>query len=109
FEGLEVRYMPTALQVTSLTATATGFVAQFNQAFDPAPLNVYDASSAYGPDDASGVNSHATDTLTFGGTPTGGTFTLAFQGSTTAAINYSTVAATLQTNIQNALNALGTI
>ena len=45
-------------------------------------------------------------TINFVGSPTGGTFTLTFGGLTTAAITWSGTTATLQTNIQNALNAL---
>lgn len=48
-------------------------------------------------------------TITFTGTPTGGTFTLSFGGQVTAAITYSTTAATLQANILAALAALSTI
>ncbi len=43
------------------------------------------------------------------GSPTGGTFQLKFNGSSTATINYSTNPGTLQANIQNALDALSTI
>src|SRR5262249_41215198 len=56
---------------------------------------------------AGGVN--AVQTLTFGGTVTGGTFTLTFNGQTTGAINWSATTSTLQANIQAALNALPTI
>ncbi len=53
---------------------------------------------------------NAVQTITFGGTiTTGSTFTLSFNDATTAAIAYSTATATLQSNIQNALNALATI
>lgn len=45
-------------------------------------------------------------TLTIGGTPTGGTFRLAFQGYTTGAISWSSTNATLIANIQAALDAL---
>lgn len=48
-------------------------------------------------------------TITFGGTPTGGTFKLAFQGQTTAAITWSATNATLIANIDAALEALGNI
>jgi len=44
-------------------------------------------------------------TLTFGGTPTGGTFTLTFGGQTTGAIAYNATSATVQT----AMEALSTI
>lgn len=45
-------------------------------------------------------------TLTIGGTPTGGTFKLAFGGYTTGAIAWSATNATLIANIQAALDAL---
>lgn len=45
-------------------------------------------------------------TLTFTGTPTGGTFRLSFNGQVTAPITYSTTDATLQANILAALIAL---
>ena len=54
-------------------------------------------------------STNAVETLTFTGSPTGGNFSLSYGGATTAAIAYSTSAATLQTNVQNALNALPTI
>jgi len=45
-------------------------------------------------------------TLTIGGTPTGGTFTLTFDGWTTAAITWTATDATLLTRINTALDAL---
>lgn len=48
-------------------------------------------------------------TITIGGTPTAGTFTLAFKGRTTAAITWSATNATLVSNIDTALEALPTI
>lgn len=48
-------------------------------------------------------------TLTFGGTPTGGTFKLSFDGYTTAAITWSATNATLVANIDAALEALASI
>ena len=48
-------------------------------------------------------------TLTFSGSPTGGNFTLSYGGFTTAAITYSTTAATTAANIQAALVALTSI
>lgn len=48
-------------------------------------------------------------TLTFGGSPTGGTFTLAYGGQTTAAITYSTTTSTTAANIKAALDALTNI
>jgi hypothetical protein len=48
-------------------------------------------------------------TLTFGGTPTGGTFVLAFEGMATAPITWSSTNATLVSNIDTALEALPNI
>jgi len=47
--------------------------------------------------------------LEIGGTPTGGTFTLTYDGFTTAAITWSATNATLISNIQTALRALVSI
>lgn len=52
---------------------------------------------------------NAVQTITIGGTPTGGTFTLTFAGKTTAAISWTSTDATLASNIQTALNALNNI
>ena len=54
-------------------------------------------------------NVNAVQTISFGGTITGGTFSLALGGSTSSPINYSTVPATLQNNIQIALNGLASV
>lgn len=51
----------------------------------------------------------AVQTLTIGGTPTGGTFKLALEGFTTAAITWSATNATLLANIDAALEALPSI
>lgn len=48
-------------------------------------------------------------TLTIGGTPTGGTFRLSFEGLTTAAITWTAVDATLVAAIDSALEALPNI
>ena len=48
-------------------------------------------------------------TLTFGGTITGGTFILAFNGETTSAISWSSTNATLVSNIDTALGALASV
>ncbi len=59
---------------------------------------------------ATAPGSNEVQTISFSGTITNGsTFTLAFNGATTSAIGYSTATGTLQSNIQNALNALATI
>lgn len=60
----------------------------------------------------SGAPSAGTDeiqTITIGGTPTGGTFTLTFEGHTTSAITWSATNATLVANIDAALEALPNI
>lgn len=48
-------------------------------------------------------------TLTIGGTPTGGTFKLSFDGAITAPISWTAVDATLVSRIDTALEALGNI
>lgn len=48
-------------------------------------------------------------TLTLGGTPTGGTFTITFEGRTTTAITWTAVDATLVSSIDAALEALTNI
>lgn len=53
---------------------------------------------------AAGTNE--VQTLTIGGTPTGGTFTLTFQGYTTGAITWSATNATLLASINAALDLL---
>lgn len=62
--------------------------------------------------DWAGAPSAGTDevqTLTFGGTPTGGTFKLAFDGFTTAPITWSATNNTLVANVDAALEALPNI
>jgi hypothetical protein len=46
--ALTVAYLAPPLQVESLTATESGFVARFNQPIDPSPLNLYDQAGALG-------------------------------------------------------------
>jgi hypothetical protein len=58
---------------------------------------------------APGAGTDEVQTITIGGTPTGGTFKLGFKGQTTAAIAWSATNATLIANIQAALRALATI
>lgn len=48
-------------------------------------------------------------TVTIGGTPTGGTFTLQFGGQTTGTIAWTATDATLASNIATALNALSNV
>ena len=55
---------------------------------------------------APGAGTNAVQTLTIGGTPTGGTFKLAYEGNRTAAITWSATNSTLLANINTALDAL---
>jgi hypothetical protein len=52
------------------------------------------------------TGSDEVQTLTLGGTPTGGSFSLAYEGLTSAAIPWNATNATLLAAIQTALNAL---
>ena len=56
-----------------------------------------------------GAGTSEVQTLTIGGTPTGGTFTLTFMGATTAPITWSSTNNTLRDNVDAALEALRTI
>lgn len=58
---------------------------------------------------APGAGTDEVQTLTIGGTPTGGTFKLKFKSFTTAAITWSATNATLISNIDTALGALSSI
>jgi len=65
-----------------------------------------------GPFESAGVPGAGTDevqTLTIGGSPTTGTFKLAFDGQTTAAITWSATNNTLRDNVDAALEALTNI
>lgn len=55
---------------------------------------------------APSAGTNEVQTLTIGGTPTGGTFKIAFDGHTTGAIAWSATNGTLLANIQAALDAL---
>lgn len=91
--NVDATYLPWG--ATLFPATNGGFISSLEGRVDNIRL------SGYGPDEQ--------QTLTFGGTITGGTFTLNFGGQVTTAITYSAVTATLATNIQTALRALGYI
>lgn len=68
--------------------------------------------TGYGPFPFAGAPSAGTSevvTLTFAGTITGGTFTLSYDGYTTAAITWSSTNATLVANIDAALGALSSV
>jgi len=71
--------------------------------------NVIDGALGSGGYASAGVPVAGTDaiqTITIGGTPTGGTFTLTFEGFTTGAIAWSATNATLIANIDAALELL---
>jgi hypothetical protein len=70
------------------------------------PLAVHDAddpTTAINPDQT--VDTDEVQSVTITGSPTGGTFTLTFSGSTTAAINHNAAAST----VQSALRAIDSI
>ena len=56
-----------------------------------------------------GASGNAVQVLTFGGTVTGGTFTLSFNNATTGPITWSSSGIMLASNIQYALNGLSTV
>src|SRR5512139_4020356 len=65
-----------------------------------------------GPYENAGAPNQGTNevqTLTIGGTPTGGTFKLAFDGHTSGPITWSATNATLLANIQAALDAMANV
>lgn len=71
---------------------------------DPlAALDSDDPTTAINPDQT--VDTDEVQSVTITGSPTGGTFTLTFDGDTTSAINYNAAASTVQT----ALRALDSI
>jgi hypothetical protein len=57
-----------------------------------------------GPYQPGGSPANEVQTVTITGTPTGGTFTLSFQGQTTANIAYNAAAAAVQTALENLSN-----
>lgn len=58
---------------------------------------------------APAAGTDAIQTLTIGGTPTGGTFKIALEGFTTAAITWSATNATLVSNIDTAVGAISSV
>lgn len=86
---------------TVVTVAAVAFAGQENLGTFPGKL----VNTATTP--VNGTNE--VQTLTIGGTPTGGTFKLTFDNSTTAAITWSATNATLLSNIQARLDALSTL
>lgn len=75
-------------------------------------MSVQLGSETLGPLANAGAPVNGTDevqTITIGGTPTGGSFKLMFDGHTTGAIAWSATTATLVANIDAALEALANI
>lgn len=67
------------------------------------------AREVYSSAGAPGAGTDEVQTITIGGTPTGGTFKLAFGGFITAAISWSATNNTLRDNVDAALEALPSI
>ena len=88
--------------VTTFTVAATPTVILSIPDFARGPDSVYNVRV---PNNAG----EEVQTITFAGTANGSTFTLSFSGVTTGPITYSTVATTLQGNIQTALDVLASI
>jgi hypothetical protein len=85
-----------ALLVKSLAAVISGGKIIEGSGLDAPLLNA----------GAPGAGTSEVQTITIGGTPTGGTFKLAFDGYTTAAITWSSTNNTLRDNVDAALEAL---
>ena len=85
--------------------TATGFATPL-QPTNPFPSNQPQVGGPYFNAGAPSAGTSCVQTVTLGGTPTGGTFTLAFAGQVTGAIAWTATDATLASNIATALNAL---
>ena len=90
-----------AVAALALPAIASAQVAGVDTAYQGAILLSPNAPPS------NGVN--GVETLTFGGTITGGTFALQFLGNTTGPITWSATNATLIANISTALNAINTV
>lgn len=88
------------LAVVALTASAFGQAGENLPAFTGKILQTATAP-------VNGTNE--IDTITIGGTPTAGSFTLTYEGRTTGAITWSATNATLVANIDAALEALQNI
>ena len=58
---------------------------------------------------APSAGTNEVQTLTIGGTPTGGSFTITFKGFTSGAITWSATNATLLANINTALAAMPSV
>ncbi|MET7395612.1 hypothetical protein ABZS66_19190 [Dactylosporangium sp. NPDC005572] len=92
------------VDVAPITLDADAFLAVFTDGYVPSGVVIakVTATGRYAP---YGGSSEEVQTVTITGTPTGGTYTLTFNGQTTAAIPYNATAAQVKT----ALEALSTI
>lgn len=90
--------------IVAITCLAIGFSALAGT--DPLPVFQGGILTTAG---TPGNGTSCIQTITIGGTPTGGTFTLKYRGATTAAITWSATNATLVANIDAALEAIPTL
>lgn len=88
---------------TSLQSLSISFSAAGNSAGDLLSVEILCSQNAT--IQTNGNGTIGVQTITIGGTPTGGTFTLAYQGQVTAPIAYNAAASA----VQSALRALSTI
>lgn len=98
---MKTHLLSIAAALACLTASALG------QAGDNLPIFSPSTPLKTATTPVNGTNE--VQTVTFGGTPTGGTFTITFSGRTTGAITWSSTNATLVANIDAALELLPNI
>ena len=94
--------------ITALTTASAFTEVQLSASLLPAPYNqANNAGLVYYQMFVDGGTPWATQTVTFTGTPTAGTFTLTYLGQTTSALAFNVAAAAVQTAMQ-ALSTVGT-
>lgn len=96
YEWLKSEFGTQHMQTVTLDLDTFDFASVFTTKVIPAGvvLGKITVSGKYGPYDDAGTNEQQTVTIT--GTPTGGTFTLTWNGQTTGAIAYNASAATVE-------------
>ena len=92
--------------ITTIFLTA---VLAISMAFAQSGENLPAFKQVYSTATTPSAGTNCIQSLTFGATITGGTFKLAYDGKTTAAITWSSTNATLVSNIDTALEALANI